>query len=701
MMMMQPEEEKGQREGTAQQEGGEQHAHSRCLYISGVPGTGKTAVVMEVMRQARRKSRVLWEALTGQRIAWKKALHSLNLRFASSPSSGAVLYNIFEWTTWSSSRLAVIGIANTVDLPERLLPRIASRMGLHRVPFSPYTRDQIETIVAARLQACQLFAPRAIELAARKVASVSGDVRRALEICRRAVEIAEADSRAAQAADAAEATEAADEAGASATQAAVASQGHQTKKGEGEAEGCEEAGRRGGGGEDKGGGEEGKVAGRRDEMEVGEAEGSEAGRSQEAGGEGKGGKERGGRRKGGGEGLMENASASGGAGASGASGASRGSGGMNGAHATTPTRQLRPRRGVRGGEQGAGENTGGGVNGAHAATPTLPAQHSDDGSGMNGAHATTPTQQLRSRRGVGGGEHGAGEEACFKPTQNAGGGGVNGAHAATPTRELRPRRGVRGDGQGAGEEMCKKVEGGQALGEADEKAAWDGKVEGDGSTGSKGRQQPLMLQSQHGREASNGAIDGDGAKERCALLVVQIEHVEAAIREIFSSPHIMIIRRLSAVEKIFLAALSFDLHRSGAAETTFGKVQHLCLGWLQHHNSTIPATLPSSALSSLVVATSAAPPDQSEDARGRGQKCPVQQSAGKEEEASRELLVRLNVSHDALLAACARLAESHLLLAEATVLHCHQRIQLNLPREDVVHALSTDQELPWLSRHLG
>ena len=40
-----------------------------------------------------------------------------------------VLYNLFEWPTKPRSRLAVIGVANTMDLPERLLPRIASRLG--------------------------------------------------------------------------------------------------------------------------------------------------------------------------------------------------------------------------------------------------------------------------------------------------------------------------------------------------------------------------------------------------------------------------------------------------------------------------------------------------------------------------------------------------------------------------------------------
>lgn len=49
------------------------------------------------------------------------------------------------------SDLVVIGIANTMDLPERLLPRIASRLGQQRVPFLPYNQEQIKEIVGARL----------------------------------------------------------------------------------------------------------------------------------------------------------------------------------------------------------------------------------------------------------------------------------------------------------------------------------------------------------------------------------------------------------------------------------------------------------------------------------------------------------------------------------------------------------------------
>lgn len=60
--------------------------------------------------------------------------------------------------------------------------------------FSPYTKDQITRIFTERLQGSDVdnvFAPAAIQLIARKVSAMSGDIRKALDIGRRVMEIAE------------------------------------------------------------------------------------------------------------------------------------------------------------------------------------------------------------------------------------------------------------------------------------------------------------------------------------------------------------------------------------------------------------------------------------------------------------------------------------------------------------------------------
>jgi origin recognition complex subunit 1 len=68
--------------------------------------------------------------------------------------------------------------------------------GLSRITFSGYTHDQLTQIIQSRLEGVpeNIVHPDAIQFAARKVAAVSGDARRALDICRRAVEIAEAEA---------------------------------------------------------------------------------------------------------------------------------------------------------------------------------------------------------------------------------------------------------------------------------------------------------------------------------------------------------------------------------------------------------------------------------------------------------------------------------------------------------------------------
>jgi hypothetical protein len=48
----------------------------------------------------------------------------LDLYLLCEPMS-QVLYNLFQWPLLKASRLAVIGISNTHDLPDKFLPRIA------------------------------------------------------------------------------------------------------------------------------------------------------------------------------------------------------------------------------------------------------------------------------------------------------------------------------------------------------------------------------------------------------------------------------------------------------------------------------------------------------------------------------------------------------------------------------------------------
>lgn len=88
-----------------------------------------------------------------------------------------VLYQVFDWPNQPGSRLAVIGISNTHDLDQRVLPRIASRLDQAKLAFAPYSVAQLQTIVGQRLQDSGVAAAvedMAVMLACRKVASETG-----------------------------------------------------------------------------------------------------------------------------------------------------------------------------------------------------------------------------------------------------------------------------------------------------------------------------------------------------------------------------------------------------------------------------------------------------------------------------------------------------------------------------------------------
>ena len=79
-----------------------------------------------------------------------------------------VVYNLLDWPTYKSSRLVVITIANTMDLPERvLMGRVTSRLGLTRLTFQSYTHMQLMEIVKTRLKDSEVFKSEAIEFVAR------------------------------------------------------------------------------------------------------------------------------------------------------------------------------------------------------------------------------------------------------------------------------------------------------------------------------------------------------------------------------------------------------------------------------------------------------------------------------------------------------------------------------------------------------
>ncbi|KHJ98938.1 ATPase, AAA family [Oesophagostomum dentatum] len=207
---------------------------SSAMYISGVPGTGKTATVMSVVKHLSRDKMAskfcfvavnamefidprkifveIYNQITGEttRISPASARKKLNAMFEMTDKcrppivilideldqlctkKQELIYDIFNWTAVESARVSVMAIANTLDLPERMLSqRVTSRIGAARICFQPYEFQEIEQIIHDRLKgSTNAVDEGAVQIAARKVAAVTGDLRKAMDLLRRAIEIA-------------------------------------------------------------------------------------------------------------------------------------------------------------------------------------------------------------------------------------------------------------------------------------------------------------------------------------------------------------------------------------------------------------------------------------------------------------------------------------------------------------------------------
>ena len=219
----------------------------RCLYVSGPPGTGKSALVSEVCQNFKSSVGLrtayincmsakcsndvygrLMEELVGSDyemehdpVAQLKALFLPKSKAANCTYLVTldeidhlltldleILYTLFEWSLHRSSRLVVVGIANALDLTDRFLPRLKARnLKPQLLPFLPYTAPQIAAVLTTKLKSLSTIGdvaqsdyipflhPAAIQLCSKKVASQSGDLRKAFDIARRAVDLIETETK--------------------------------------------------------------------------------------------------------------------------------------------------------------------------------------------------------------------------------------------------------------------------------------------------------------------------------------------------------------------------------------------------------------------------------------------------------------------------------------------------------------------------
>jgi cell division control protein 6 len=216
-----------------------------CTYVSGPPGTGKSALVSEVIAEIPETTRfrkayincmsmktskdiyvTLLDSLSeGLEIQEGEEVHTLQGMFMPRKCTKTVyvvtldemdhvlsldlefMYKLFEWSLSKTSQLVLVGIANALDLTDRFLPRLKARnLKPNLLPFLPYNATQIKAVIITRLKSLvpvdsatpdylPFLHPAAIELCSRKVASQTGDLRKAFDICRRAIDLIEIETK--------------------------------------------------------------------------------------------------------------------------------------------------------------------------------------------------------------------------------------------------------------------------------------------------------------------------------------------------------------------------------------------------------------------------------------------------------------------------------------------------------------------------
>lgn len=220
-----------------------------CLYISGPPGTGKSAFVGGVCEDFTASETVAMSTVNCMSVKNAKDLATTlctDLSITIPPTRTAdfdflrsyflgtedeskkyivvldeidrlvdldlkLLYSLFEWSMMPNSSLILIGIANALDLTDRFLPRLKSRnLKPDLLPFMPYTAPQIVSILTSKLKSLlpastpdpnhvPFLHPAAITFIAKKVSSQTGDLRKAFDIAHRAISLIESETRSAAA----------------------------------------------------------------------------------------------------------------------------------------------------------------------------------------------------------------------------------------------------------------------------------------------------------------------------------------------------------------------------------------------------------------------------------------------------------------------------------------------------------------------
>ena len=182
--------------------------NSNILYISGVPGCGKTYTVNYILNNLGKqiiKTFVNCTVLTQKTQIYKEILKTFPCNVNKNTSglqelrshflvekckhlivldeidflmnrNEKVLYNLFDLVHLPESNVFMILLSNTLG---KLSSKVESRIGNNRLEFKPYSAQQIENIMRAEDDTSISVVNKFI---AKKVASATGDYRKAVDL---------------------------------------------------------------------------------------------------------------------------------------------------------------------------------------------------------------------------------------------------------------------------------------------------------------------------------------------------------------------------------------------------------------------------------------------------------------------------------------------------------------------------------------
>ncbi|WUR04782.1 origin recognition complex subunit 1 (ORC1) [Vairimorpha necatrix] len=180
------------------------------IFISGVPGSGKTHTIKQVLKDLNQdyiylnaghlklKSLIykeIFNKLKCQKSKKTDNLFSLRNHFMTCKTqhiliideidlltnkSQSFLYNLTDFAYLENTKILLICISNTMNLPEKFLEsKVCSRFGKNRVDFKPYTHVKLKKILSSNYKDVNIYD---VELISRRVASIFGDVRKAFSL---------------------------------------------------------------------------------------------------------------------------------------------------------------------------------------------------------------------------------------------------------------------------------------------------------------------------------------------------------------------------------------------------------------------------------------------------------------------------------------------------------------------------------------